>query len=130
VSGLNENDFPPLEPQPFITEEGRQIERLRAGLAAAIKQRDEATAWRLIETAPMNGTVVMLYGHGRVTVGSWVAVVEYSMSPESLSGIGDDHPKDESAFWESHDGGFTEEHPPTHWMPLPQLPREKEGGGA
>ena len=42
MSELNENEFPPLEPQPFVTEEGREIERLRAELAAAIKQRDEA----------------------------------------------------------------------------------------
>ena len=33
---------PPLEPQPFVTEEGREIERLRAELAAMQKQRDEA----------------------------------------------------------------------------------------
>lgn len=32
----------PLEPQPFVTEEGQEIERLRAELAAAIRQRDEA----------------------------------------------------------------------------------------
>ena len=38
----NENDFPPLEPQPFLTEEGREIERLRAELAAMREQRDEA----------------------------------------------------------------------------------------
>jgi hypothetical protein len=45
VSELNEDDFPPLEPQPFVTAEGREIERLRAELAAAIKQRDEARRW-------------------------------------------------------------------------------------
>ena len=39
---MKETDFPPLEPQPFVTEEGREIQRLRAELAAAIKQRDEA----------------------------------------------------------------------------------------
>jgi hypothetical protein len=33
---------PPLEPLPFVTEEGREIERLRAELAAMEKQRDEA----------------------------------------------------------------------------------------
>ena len=30
MSELKENDFPPLEPQPFVTEEGQEIERLRA----------------------------------------------------------------------------------------------------
>jgi SMC interacting uncharacterized protein involved in chromosome segregation len=58
VTELNENDFPPLEPQPFVTEEGREIERLRAELskkfeelAAMRQQRDEAHGlirkWRL-----------------------------------------------------------------------------------
>ena len=124
--------------QPLVEEErvvdakfARQLER---ELAAALKQRDEATAWRPIETAPMNGTVVMLYGHGRVTVGSWVAehdimVNEYDRSTGDYLGS---HLSGETlpAYWQSHDGGFTEEHPPTHWMPLPQPPREKEGGGA
>lgn len=35
MSDLTETDFPPLEPQPFVTEEGREIQRLRAELAAA-----------------------------------------------------------------------------------------------
>ncbi len=34
MSGMKETDFPPLEPQPFVTEEGREIQRLRAELAA------------------------------------------------------------------------------------------------
>lgn len=98
------------------------------------QQRDEATAWRPIDTAPMNGTRVMLYGDGRVTVGSWIREREVMASTyHHTTGVylgsfpsGDIEP----AYWESHDGGFTEEHPPTHWMPLPQPPREKQGGGA
>ena len=34
MSDLTETDFPPPEPQPFVTEEGREIERLRAELDA------------------------------------------------------------------------------------------------
>ena len=45
MSELKENDFPPLEPHPFLTEKGREIERLRAELAAMQKQRDEARRW-------------------------------------------------------------------------------------
>ena len=110
------------------------IQRLSAELADAQKQRDEATPWQPIETAPMNGTVVMLYRDGRVTVGSWVAehdimVGEYHHSTGEYLGS---HLSGETlpAYWQSHDGGFTEEEHPTHWMPLPQPPREKEGGGA
>lgn len=102
----------------------RELER---ELAAAKKQRDEATSWRPIETAPMDGTVVMLYGDGRVTCGSWIAEQDITVSDH----VGC-YPSGETtpAYWQSHDGGFTEEHPPTHWMPLPQPPREKDGGGA
>jgi hypothetical protein len=41
VSDINENDFSPLEPQPFVTEEGREVERLRAALADMRQQRQE-----------------------------------------------------------------------------------------
>jgi hypothetical protein len=107
---------------------------LRAELAAASRQHSEATAWRPIDTAPMNGTRVMLYGDGRVTMGSWITEREvmastYHHTTGAYLGCfpnGDIEP----AYWESHDGGFTEEHPPTHWMPLPQPPRNAEGGGA
>ena len=117
----------PLEPQPFVTEEGREIKRLRAELAEMQKQRDEAAAWRPIGTAPMNGMVVMLYGDGRVTCGSWISERDIMVSDHSGC-----YPSGETtpAYWQSHDGGFTEKHPPTHWMPLPQPPREKEGGAA
>lgn len=103
------------------------VDLLRAELAAMRQQRDEATAWRPIETAPMDSTVVMLYGDGRVTCGSWIAEQDITVSDH----VGC-YPSGETtpAYWQSHDGGFTEEHPPTHWMPLPQPPREKEGGGA
>lgn len=49
MTDLTDTDFPPPEPQPFVTEEGREIQRLRdelskkiGELAAAIKERDEA----------------------------------------------------------------------------------------
>lgn len=49
MSDLTDTDFPPLEPPPFVTEEGREIERLRdelskkvGELAAMKQQRDEA----------------------------------------------------------------------------------------
>lgn len=49
MSELNENDFSPLEPQPFVTEEGREIERLRAELADMREQRDEARRLYCVE---------------------------------------------------------------------------------
>mgnify|MGYP002138433214 CR=1 FL=1 len=37
--------------------------------------------------------------------------------------------EDFEPFWASWDGGFTEEHPPTHWMPLPLPPTTSAGSG-
>jgi hypothetical protein len=44
VIELDENDFPPLEPQPFVTAEGREITRLRADLATHTAERDALAA--------------------------------------------------------------------------------------
>ena len=148
---INEMDYPRLPSESKILRDAAaEIERLRAELAAANAQlvaktdelvamskmcaavtmimeemqRDEAAAWQPIETAPMDGTVVMLYGDGRVTCGSWISerdlmVGEYlgsHLSGETLP-----------AYWQSHDGGFTEEHPPTLWMQMPQPSRRRKG---
>ena len=83
--------------------------------------------WLPIESAPKDGSDILLYSpeeiwHNaplvgqnisthpeRVTVGSWAIV------------IGDQN-NDPYEGWESWDGGFTEENPPTHWMPMPDRP--------
>lgn len=77
--------------------------------------------WQPIETAPKDGTYILLLGDSgytttpyRVAVGCWV------------EGYRD--------FWITHSNdAFTDDgEPPTHWMPLPALPltttaKEHEG---
>ena len=82
--------------------------------------------WKPIETAPKDGTDVLLASAGRVTVGqwhdeSWPTAAEYHATTGEYLGqyeTGECVP----ASWMSWDGGFAEADPPTHWMPLPPPP--------
>ncbi|SDQ98449.1 hypothetical protein SAMN05519103_00307 [Rhizobiales bacterium GAS113] len=89
--------------------------------------------WQTIESAPKDGTEIILYHPPeihegkpyphRVTCGAWIeweeTIPEYHSTTgeylgRSVQGGG--------ASWSSWDGGFREESPPTHWMPLPSPP--------
>jgi hypothetical protein len=95
-------------------------------------------AWQPIETAPKDGTYVLLYAPAqeyrgkptepRLTYGCWM-VFEHG---EYLGDCGGEcrcpeYGDTPDPCWHSEDGGFTEEHPPTHWMPLPLPPGESVG---
>ena len=113
-----------------------QVERLRAELAAAIKQRDEAAAWQPIETAPrgsgldgphrrdavgyVDPPALLLACRDGVQVGSY----DWYYHP----GYGNGGSLGQSPWRDHYEGREISE--VTHWMPLPQPPREKEGGGA
>lgn len=89
--------------------------------------------WKDIDTAPKDGTHVLLYApvqehqgkptEPRLTYGYWD-------TPEHGKYLGDcggscrcpEYDDPHPPYWFSDDGGFTEEHPPTHWMPLPEPP--------
>ena len=84
----------------------------------------EPAGWQPIETAPKDGRPILLFGDCRVTSGNWSAPSE---TPRIIyqDGFAPDTEWDEwEPYWESWDGGFTEEHPPTHWMPLPAAPKD------
>lgn len=88
-------------------------------------------AWQPIETAPMDGTEILLASVGQVfqgvSVADRVTIGQYATGDQLLKFVGDTDYPDEyeviEPFWISWDGGFTEENPPTHWMPLPEPPK-------
>lgn len=96
-----------------ITYKTERRQSVRAMLEAAL-----AAAWRPIETAPKDGTEIIL------TNGLWVAVGWYSHSPflwrDAQAGAWvDSDPRDGG-------GALSGVNAPTHWMPLPQPPSHKE----
>ena len=98
--------------------------------------RPEEDGWRPIETAPKDGTDILLWssvgvrGDGGATIGRWTS------EEECRRQIGDcggecrcpEYEYDDPS-WISWDGGFTLEHPPTHWRPLPPPPALSTGEG-
>lgn len=94
--------------------------------------------WQAIETAPKDGTTVLLYcpqGDGspgsthRVTVGEWCSDPGGTTEYRDAQGryIGQDD-RDGFEGWVSWDGGFSEDTMmPTHWQPLPPPPQEQGG---
>jgi hypothetical protein len=83
-------------------------------------------AWQPIETAPKDGAMILLARNQRVTLGHWEpehwpTASEHHASTGEYLGQFETGQCDE-AYWASEDGGFTEEEPPSHWMPLPTPP--------
>jgi hypothetical protein len=97
-------------------------------IEAAVNAKWEALQWQPIETAPMDGAAIILCRDDRVTCGHWeserlLTDAEYHSSTGEYLGQFETGEVVE-AWWYSEDGGFSTEAPPTHWMPLPQSPKE------
>ncbi|WP_419792501.1 hypothetical protein [Pseudomonas citronellolis] len=79
--------------------------------------------WQPIDTAPRDGTEIILRRGARVSSGAWIewsksAAEHHSTTGEYLGQV----EYDSGTCWSSWDGGFTEDEPPTHWQPLPAPP--------
>lgn len=95
---------------------GNALEQMQARLRAA-----EAGDWLPIESAPLDGSEILLMRGDRVTSGAWIEWVFTAPEYHSSTGVylGQSE-QDSGASWASWDGGFTEEEPPTHWRRLPK----------
>lgn len=82
--------------------------------------------WRPIETAPKDGSEILLGAAGRVTFGYWLKPSDVPRIKYQDGFAPEEEWDDFEPSWMSWDGGFTEEAPPTHWMPLPAPPRAVE----
>ena len=85
---------------------------IRTALSSALAQ------WRDIGSAPLDGTRILIFCEGRVTISRWY--VHY------LNGKPNPHRMPE---WEQPDmyggfGGYSGPIYPTHWQPLPPPPTE------
>lgn len=137
-----------------IVEEGRYYDNEEAGQRDAIAAWNRRAApspaaaapsaaqWLPIETAPKDGTDILLYApagewegkptDARTTVGHWTTEEECRRQVGDCGGECRcpeyDH---DDPYWLSWDGGFLPELPPTHWMPLPAAPgaQPAQGGG-
>lgn len=66
--------------------------------------------WQSIETAPKDGSTILLWNEVNVTVGGWITDMDHGAEWEGQLHMAD--------WWmlDSSDGG------PTHWMPFPAGP--------
>ena len=67
--------------------------------------------WQPIETAPKDGTSIILFDGKMVSYGGWVSAADQGAEPEEEFRI--------AAGWWSVD---LHDNQPTHWMPLPSIP--------
>jgi len=125
---------PRLEPKDYNPERDRNLDNADAGLfAAPMPAPSEPMAWMPIETAPKDGSKILLAKHG------WscdMGDAAYG-SAEWKQRLGDATRQKYSLWW-CCSGSWSEKwgnwndgtEPcglagPTHWMPLPAPPQEK-----
>lgn len=105
-----------------------------ASRAADSAPDDLSKAWRTIETAPKDGTRVVLW-RGFCSFGKWAEMVVAEWHEDAWCWPSDSDDPSTHAEW-SEDAllcGYSSDRGFTHWMPLPDAPapaRVAEGGAA
>ncbi len=110
-----------------------EVSKFLEWLAAPVAVQPAPVAWHDIASAPKDGTEILLYAPAcehqgkpvpqRITQGYWLTKKAYIREIRDLEGRYIDQDEfDGFDGWMSSDGGFTDEDPPTHWMPLPPAP--------
>lgn len=87
-----------------------------AAIRALIHEAPSREGWQPIETAPRDGSEIILHDRGTVGTGF------YSEAPEARRA-------EAGWFWEDDRGNLliAKNADPTHWMPLPSPPQDREG---
>ena len=95
-----------------------QLEAIGAGgvsgplVGRAAPPTAQAEGWRPIETAPKDGTAILLGSRGGSWIGKWLPVYVSGYQPENPW----------SSLMLNHDHMGEKWCKPTHWMPLPEAP--------
>ena len=93
----------------------KPVEKVSAEDYTALERR--VPTWQPIETAPKDGTkIIVLTVHGEIEISEWyvVTTAEYEPAGDGL------FRKVETVFSQGWNGNH-----PTHWMPLPEPPKEQ-----
>lgn len=94
-----------------------EIDRLRAEL--------QARQWQPIETAPKDGSEILLSNGREVAQGWWMHKESFTIEHRDLDGRYLGQTEDDGyTGWFDHNGGMQPD--PTHWMPLPPAPPQGE----
>lgn len=84
---------------------------------------EQVSEWKPIETAPKDGTDILLSNGEVVAEGHWLVIEGGIFEHRDMDGrwIGQDE-RDDYEDWIDWAGGMLPS--PTHWMPLPPPPKE------
>ena len=106
-----------------ISELESELEAVGAGgvsgplVGIAAPPAAQAEGWRPIETAPKDGTLIVLGARNGVWLGKYVPVYQSGYRPENPW----------SSMLLNHDHMAERYTRPTHWMPLPAAPGPADG---
>lgn len=76
--------------------------------------------WKDIDSAPKDGTEIILKRGSRVTSGSFERWADTESHYDSAGNYLGRTTVDCGEYWCSYDGCFCDDEHPTHWMPLPE----------